>query len=267
MPDSLVLLETDHRVATITLNRPEKLNALNGGLYGELDAALERADADEDVRAVVLAGKGRCFSVGADIGGEDTSGLLDRWEKYEAIHARQFRLWDFRKPLIAAVHGYCLGRGLELALWCDIVIASADARLGQPEVRDGAFVASLVPWVVGPQQAKWIMWTGDQMDAGEAQRIGLVTRVVPEGQALDEAAKLARRLTHLPPVTARSVKRWINGAREQQGLRSMQAAGPAFSALMAGMTAREKDIEELERIRREHGFRAYLEARDRPFGR
>jgi enoyl-CoA hydratase len=203
--------------------------------------------------------------VGADIAGEDRAGLHERWDKYQAIHARQLTLWDFPKPLIAAVHGYCLGRGLELALWCDIVIAAEDARLGQPEVRDGSFVGSILPWVVGPQQAKWIMWTGDQMDASEAHRIGLVTRVVPQGRALGEAITLARRLAHVPPVTARSVKRWINGIAEQAGLRTLQAAAPAFSALIAGMAPGEKGTEELDRIRREQGLKAYLEARDKPF--
>lgn len=266
MSDSaLVLCETREGVATITLNRPEKLNALNQSLYVELDAVLQQVDADASVRAVVLTGAGRCFSVGADLSGGPSSGVLERWGKQQSTSRRQLGLWETGKPIIAAVHGYCLGRGLELALWCDIIVAAEDTRLGQPEVRDGWFVASIMPWVIDPQHAKLLMLTGDQIDAYEAERIGLVTRVVPTGQAQSEALKLAQRLTHVPPVLARSVKRWVNGIYEQMGLRLTQTEGTLLSTLIASMTASERGTEELERIRKEQGFKAYLEARDGPF--
>jgi len=122
-----------------------------------------------------------------------------------------------------------------------------------------------VPWLIGPQRSKLFMLLGDQIDAYEAERIGLVTRVVPNGQALTEALKLAQRLTHIPPVTARYIKRWINGIYEQMGLRSTQASGAAFTALISSMTPIEKGTEELERIRLEQGIKAFLKARDAPF--
>jgi enoyl-CoA hydratase/carnithine racemase len=262
----LVLFEKRERVAMITLNRPEKLNALNQSLYEELEAAMKIANDDYDVRALVLTGAGRCFSTGADIaGGGMEGGVSERWKAYQSLDQRQFSLWDVNKPIVGAVHGYCLGRGLELALWCDIVVASEDARLGQPEVRQGSFVSSIVPWLIGIQRSKLFMLTGDQIDAREAERIGLVARVVPSGQALSEAFKLAQCLTHIPPITAQSIKQWINGIYKQMGLPSVQVTGAAFSALISSMTTPEKGTEELERIRLEKGFKAFLEARDAPF--
>jgi enoyl-CoA hydratase len=268
MSGRLVIYEKRERVGVITLNRPEKRNALNRSLYVELDETLRHVDADTEVRAVVLTGAGPAFSAGADLNREEDSmgGVAEYWEKrYQSVDRRQFTLWEMGKPIVAAVHGYCLGRGLELALWCDIVVASEDAKLGQPEVRQGDFVASIVPWLIGPQRSKLFMLTGDQIDASEAERIGLVTRVVPSGQALSEALKLAKRLTYIPPITARSMKRWINGIYGQMGLHFTQDAGAAISALITSMTPTEKNIEELECIGKEKGLKAFLEARDAPF--
>lgn len=263
--DPLVLYETEERVATITLNRPQKLNALNRELYAQLDAALTKAESDPHIRVLILSAAGRAFSAGADLDGESAQGVLARWEQYETVNRRQFRLWESEKITIAAVHGYCLGRGLELALWCDIVLAAEDAQFGQPEVRDGSFVSSMVPWLLGPQQAKLFMLTGDRIPAVEAATYGLVARVVPVGQALAEARKLGQRLSHVPAVTAGAVKRLINSTYSQQGLRSAQSMGTLFSALISSMSAAEKGIEDLERIRQEQGLKAYLEARDAPF--
>jgi enoyl-CoA hydratase len=264
----LVIYEKKERVGIITLNRPEKRNALNRSVYAELDQAIRDVAGDADVRAVVITGAGPAFSAGADLSPDEElmSGVVEYWEKrYQAVERRQFSLWEMGKPVIAAVHGYCLGRGLELALWCDVVIASEEALLGQPEVRQGSFVASIVPWLIGLQQAKLFMMTGDQINAREAERLGLVTRVVPTGQDLNEALKLAQRLTHVPPITARSIKRWINGIYGQMGLYFTQGAGASISTLMTCMTPAEKDIEELERIGQEKGLKAFLEARDAPF--
>ena len=248
------------------MNRPEKLNALNDSLRSEIDAALRHVETDDNVRVVVLTGKGRCFSAGADMSGDRSGiGVLGRWERYKSQNTRQFSVWELSKPVIAAVHGYCLGRGLELALWCDIIVASEDARLGQPEVRHGSIVASMVPWLTTPQQAKLFMWTGDQINAREAERIGLVTCVVPEGKALDEALKMARRIAHVPPTTARTIKRWINNIYQQMGLYSAQESGAAYAALVSVMPSSEKGTEELDRIKKEKGMKAFIKERDKPF--
>jgi enoyl-CoA hydratase len=188
-------------------------------------------------------------------------------EAYEAISRRQLRLWNLPQPVIAAVHGYCLGRGMELALWCDIVIASADARFGQPEVRDGSFVASIVPWLTGPQRAKLLILTGDTILARQAYEIGLVTEVVPEGEAQAAAEKLARRLAHLPVPTARSVKRYVGFVQELQGLIASQRYGNTLAASLRSLTPGELGTAELVRILETEGLKAYLAARDAPFAR
>ena len=253
-------------MAIIRLNRPEKMNALSKELWGELDAAMARADDDPAVRAIVLAANGRAFCAGADLTpGEDPTRMLPWWDAFQRHHTRQFRMWDSQKILVAGVHGYCLGRGLELALWCDIVVAAQDARLGQPEVREGWVVQSVVPWLTGPQQAKLFMLSGDIISADEAFRLGLVARVVPAGSAEAAAVRLAQRLSHVPPVAARAVKRMVNGVYEMQGLRTQQAEGIAVGAFTSHLSAEEKGTVELDRIRKEQGLKASLRFRDDPF--
>jgi len=174
-------------------------------------------------------------------------------------------MWDSKKLLVAGVHGHCLGRGLELALWCDIVVASQDARIGQPEVREGWVVQSMVPWLTGPQQAKLFMLSGDIISAGEAHRLGLVARVVPSGEAATAAIALAKRLSHVPAVAARAVKRMINGLYDLKGIRTQQAEGIAVGAFTSHLSPVEKGTSELARIRREQGLKASLKFRDDPF--
>jgi enoyl-CoA hydratase/carnithine racemase len=263
-----VLIRVDAGVAVVTLNRPAKLNAINAELWAAFDRQLDALREAGDVRAVVLTGAGRAFCAGADLAGGDLpAGFEPGLAAYEAIASHQLRLWSLPQPVIAAVHGYCLGRGMELALWCDIVLASADARLGQPEVRDGSFVASIVPWLTNPQRAKLLMLTGDTISAREARECGLVTEVVPEGHALPAAEKLAQRLTHLPVPTARSVKRYVAAVQEAQGLLATQRYGSTLAATLRSLSAREMGIEELVRIREQAGLKAYLAARDAPFAR
>ena len=266
MSDGLVQFRLEDKVAVITLDRPEKMNALNRELWRDLDAAMVRAEDDPEVRVVVLTANGQAFCAGADLNpGEDPTRMLQWWDAFQRHHTRQFRMWDSPKVLIAGVHGYCLGRGLELALWCDIVVASEDARLGQPEVREGWVVQSMVPWLCGPQEAKLFMLSGDIISAAEAHRLGLVARVVPAGKAETAAVALAKRLSHVPPVAARAVKRMVNGVYEMQGIRTQQAEGIAVGAFTSHLSAEEKGTKELERIRKEQGLKASLKFRDDPF--
>ena len=261
----LILYEKTEKVATITLNTPEKLNTLDENVYSELDAALSEAERDRTVRAIVITGAGRCFSAGSYIKGPRTKGVLEEWAKRDSVSERQFHLWQIPKPIVAAVHGHCIGRGLELALWCDIVIAAEDAQFGQPEVRSGSFVATIVPWLMGPQQAKLFMLSGDLISAHEAERLGLVARVVPTGEAQTAALALAQRLAHVPPVTARSIKRWISTIYEERGIRSMQELGTRVSSLLKFLTPAESETGELAKIRSEKGLKAFLQARNQPF--
>src|SRR6516225_1451476 len=259
MSEGLVLFRIEDEVAVITLNRPEKLSALSREVWRDLDAAMVRADNDPAVKVIVLCGYGRAFCAGADLTpGEDPTRMMAWWEAFQRHHQRQFRMWDSAKVLIAGVHGHCLGRGLELALWCDIVVASEDARIGQPEVREGWVVQSMVPWLTGPQQAKLFMLSGDIITAAEAHRLGLIARVVAAGQAGSAAVALAKRLSHVPPVAARAVKRMVNGVYELQGIRAQQAEGIAVGAFISHLSAEEKGTAELARVRREQGLKASI---------
>jgi enoyl-CoA hydratase len=262
----LVLYEVQDSVAVITLNRPEKLNALSRAMWIQIDAAFRRAEEDASVRVVVLAANGRAFCVGADIaGGEDPTEPLPWLEFHQKHHRRQFSMWSSNKIYVAAIHGHAIGRGLEVALWCDMIVASEETKLGQPEVREGWILWSVVPWLTGPQKAKLFMMCGDLVTAKEAEALNLVTKVVPAGKAKEEAIRLARRLSAVPPVAARTVKHMVNGVYESQGIRSQQSVGAPFSALVASFTPEERGTAELERIRHEQGFKASVKFRDAPF--
>ena len=263
---SLVLREQEEKVVTLTLNRPAKLNALNEEMLEQLDVHISDLSRDEDVRAVVLAGAGRAFCAGADVSDVGAGeGPRDHWNQYENARARQESLWALPQPVIAAVHGYCLGRGLELALWADIVIASEDASIGQPEVRDGSVIASIIPWLTSPHLAKLFMLTGDRFSAAEAHEMGLISRVVSDRSALSEAMELAHKLSHIPAVTARAIKQFVNKTYQLRGATEAQAYGSLLASLVRGLAPSDEGMEELARIRELQGFKAYIEARDRPF--
>ena len=196
MAEPLVLSERRGAVALLTLNRPDKLNAINVPVIEALDAALDAAEADDAVRAIVVAGAGRAFSAGFDLDmgvGEGKPDPADVRRALENDFRIILRFWDSPKPTIAAVHGYCLGSAMELAVACDLTIAAEDCRFGEPEVKFGSgIVALLLPWLAGPKAAKYLLLTGeDRASAAEMQAIGLVNRVVPAAALLDEAIALA----------------------------------------------------------------------------
>ncbi|HZR98556.1 MAG TPA: enoyl-CoA hydratase-related protein [Chloroflexota bacterium] len=267
---ALVLYETREHVAHITLNRPEKLNALSAELLAELVAAFERARGDDAVRAVMLAGAGRAFSAGADLGGPRAGlgrTLPDWWARLEGGLTRQMAVRDFPKPVIAAVQGYCLGRGCELALWCDIVVAAEDAKFGEPEIRHGSLVASMIPWLTNPQQAKLLLLTGDTISAQEAHEIGLVVKVVPPDQLQAEAARIARRIAKVPPFAVQYTKQLINAMYDAMGFRQAMDYGHKMEVISHLRIPEAENVHgiSLERARQEGGVKGFLEARDGPF--
>ncbi len=234
---STILYEVDVHVAEITLNRPSLLNAQNQQMKEELDDAFIRAAGDDQVRVVVLKGAGRAFSAGHDLKSfpRDPMSLggpsADKWfegdsEKvrdlfYEAITLPCLRIRDMKKPSIAQVHGYCVAGGWLLASMCDLIIAADDARFRDPVVLMAAGGLELLvePWDVGVRKAKELMWTGDYLEAKEAQRLGFVNRVVPREALEAETMLLARRIAQLPPATARAVKRSVNHMLDLKGWR------------------------------------------------
>jgi enoyl-CoA hydratase/carnithine racemase len=225
-----VRYEVDGAVATITLNRPDVANAQDTALIDELDAAFDRADADDDVRVVILAAAGKHFSSGHDL-----KALLaadgDQWRAMRETPEGKFRhekimyfdrcvkIYNFRKPTIAAVQGSCVAAGLMLAAMCDLIVAADDAIFSNPVLRmTGAAVELLVePWELGPRKAKEFLLTGDTIDAPEAWRLGMVNRVVSRDRLAEEARALADRIALVPPVTAQVVKESINNAMDLMG--------------------------------------------------
>jgi enoyl-CoA hydratase/carnithine racemase len=264
--DQLVRVTVADHVATVALNRPEKLNAISRELSSQLATAFERIAVDPDVRVVVLTGEGRAFCAGADLtGGGMSSDPTQVLANYEATSARQLAIWNLPQPVIAAVNGYCLGRGMELALWCDVVIAASGASFGEPEVRDGSFVSSMIPRLTTPQRAKLLMLTGDRIDASTAYELGLVTQVAPGDDCLPAATALAGRLAHVPVATARAVKRYVNAVADGLSLGESQHYGNTMGALLRSLTHEQLGVAELVRVREEEGLKAYLAARDAPF--
>lgn len=211
-----ILLERDGGIATITLNRPKQLNALSQAVISELSRAFDELGADTNIRAVVLTGAGdRAFAAGADIGElaqlqSSTQGRLLATRS----HALGRKMADMAQPIVAAINGFALGGGLELALACDIRIASDTAQLGLPEVTLGIIPGwggtQRLPRLVGPGMAKLLMMTGERIDATEALRIGLVERVVPQAELLASARELAEKLASLPSISIAAIKQAVN---------------------------------------------------------
>ncbi len=205
-----VLYDRDGHVATITYNRPDVLNAINGQLRQDLNAAWEQFRADEDAWVAILTGAGRAFCVGADL--HDGAASAGSWPgsfwEIPTINSFESGL-EVWKPTIAAVHGYCLGYGLTAVAACDFVIAADDAQFGMPEVRLGVptIVGAIrLPQRIGMQAALELLLTGDRIDAARAAEIGLAGRVVPHDQLLTEARRLADRLCAGAPLAVRAVK-------------------------------------------------------------
>jgi enoyl-CoA hydratase/carnithine racemase len=230
---TVVRYAVDGAVATITMDRPEMANAQDTALIDELDSAFDLADADDNVRVVILAGAGNHFSSGHDLKALVGGGEQDDWVRMRETpegkflhektmyYERCLRIHDFRKPTIAAVQGSCVAAGLMLAAMCDLIVAADDALFSNPVLRlSGAGVELLVePWEIGIRKAKEFLLTGDTIDAHEAWRLGLVNRVVPRDELMVRARELADRVALVPPVTAQTVKDTINHTGTLMGKR------------------------------------------------
>ena len=212
--DALVVVERDDPIAVVRLNRPKQLNALSEPLMEELVARLQELDRDEAVRCIVLAGDERAFAAGADIGELADASAMDM------LYARRVERWDAIRglwtPLVAAVSGFCLGGGNELAMSCDLIVASETARFGQPEtglgIIPGAGGTQRLTRAVGKAKAMDVILSGRVLDAYEAERAGLVARVVPKEAWLEEAKRVAREIAAKAPVAQRLAKEAVNRA-------------------------------------------------------
>jgi enoyl-CoA hydratase len=260
MPDALIRSERVDGLAVLTLNRPDKLNAINGAMIAGLHRALDEAEADDAVRAIVLAGAGRAFSAGFDldtgVGGDGTPDPAAVRRALQEDFRIIARFWDSPKPTIAAAHGYCLGSAMELALACDLTIASDDCRFGAPEVRFGSgIVAMLLPWLAGPKRAKYLLLSGDdRVSADDALAMGLVNRVIPAGQLMDEALKLGRRIAANDAFAVKLTKQAINRSMEIAGMREAMLQALELDVVIE--TSETAESLEFNRILKRDGAKA-----------
>jgi enoyl-CoA hydratase len=258
-PDDIVLREPTPWGVRLTLNRPAKLNAINAELREGLSEAVAAAVDDERVRVIAIAGAGRAFCSGYDLT-ESQPGDAWGWREVLAADvAATLEIWRCPNPTIAQVHGYALAGGLELAMACDLVVAADDTRLGEPEIRFGsAPVTLLMPFLIGQKKARELLLTGDLVDAREAERIGLVNRVVAADRLAAEVDRLADRLARVPPDVMAPTKLMLNRAMEAAGFDAAVQIGLDLQSFV-NMSATSRAFDEI--VRRD-GLKAALAWRD-----
>ena len=272
-----VLYDTDGATATITLNRPDRLNTIVPPMPDEIEACVHAAVADDDVRVIVLRGAGRSFCAGFDFGegfhhwDEEltTDGRWDPGKDFVMTTApskgpvpKFMSMWRSPKPVIAQVHGWCVGGGSDMALCADLVVASDDARIGTPYARMwGAYLTGMWIYRLGLTRVKWHALTGQPLSGREAADAGLINLSVPFDWLEAEVADLAGRLARVPPSQTAAMKLVVNQAFENMGLASTQLLGPILDGLMRNTP----DAEQWVDLARREGVQAAIEERDGPF--
>jgi enoyl-CoA hydratase/carnithine racemase len=260
-----ILYEKDgaDKFATLTLNRPDKLNAIDKRAIREIARAVDMAVADPEVNALVIAGAGRAFSSGYDLQGGDFDVDIDFWrEDMSENSAAWLKIWSAPIPVIASVQGYALAGAMELVMCCDLAIAADNAKFGEPEVRHNSGPPTLMmPWLLATRDVRWLMYTGDMVDAEEAMRMRLVNKVVPAADLKEATEKLARKLARMPVPALKFTKASINNQQALAGLMaSFQYNIEAIAALHVTKQGREwmKNLATMS-------LKEYLDFRDSPF--
>ena len=255
--------ETDGAIAFLTLNRPDKLNAINGTMVRELNLALDKAESDDCVRVIVLRGEGKAFSAGFDLDGEGSSNDPDSIRKeltddFDII----MRFWHSPKVTIAAVHKYCLGSAMEMAVACDITIAADGCRFGAPEVRFGSgIVAMVLPWFCGPKRAKELLLTGnDRITSQQAESYGLVNRVVRVDELMAEAISTAREIARNDTLAVTMTKQAINKSYEAAGMKLALSQALELDIIVEGTETDES--RRFNQILRDEGAKAAIRWRE-----
>jgi len=272
MPYEYIGIVKEDGVATITLNRPEKHNALSQELLAELRGTFDEIDTDKTVRVVVLTGAGRqAFSTGFDLNPRELTSDAPQdeadWNQLIRLNFETLmRIWNLRQPVVAAVNGHAVAAGSNLALICDVTIAADNATFGEPEIRHFALSPLLLlPYFANNSKAMhYLYYTGDTIGAEEALKLGLVSKVVSQDQLQSEAQRIARRIARVPAYAVQLTKRSIKSAYEMMGFKNAMELHRANDALVIDAS----QIEEKKKLMgtlMEKGFKAFLELRDGPF--
>ena len=272
MPYEYIGIEKEDGVAIITLNRPEKHNALSQGLLAELRGTLDEIDTDKTIRVVVLTGAGRqAFSTGFDLNPRELTSDSPQdeadWNRLIRLNFETLmRIWNLRQPVVAAVNGHAVAAGSNLALICDVTIAADNATFGEPEIRHFALSPLLLlPYFANNSKAMhYLYYTGDTIGPEEALKLGLVSKVVSQDQLRSEAQRIARRIAQVPAYAVQLTKRSIKSAYEMMGFKNAMELHRANDALVIDAS----QIEEKKKLMgtlMEKGFKAFLELRDGPF--
>ena len=261
-----IRLDIDRWVATITLALPEKMNALGDDILLEMQHALDTLEADQEIRALVIAGSGRAFSSGFDLSPrEQPFTTVQDWREHARLGNDTFlKIWRSRLPVIAAVNGFCLGGGCELSMVCDFTLAADDAQFGEPKIQfQSAPPMMIMPWVLGMKKTKAMMLTGERIGAREACDAGLVTKVVPAADLREEAKALALKLAMIAPEAMRMNKQALNRGYDIRGFQASIDYGAEMFALIHLLDSPEK--QEFFGIAQDKGLKAAFKWRDEKF--
>lgn len=249
-----IIYEKEDRIALIKLNRPEVLNAMNKQLWLDFQVALDDVKNDPEVKALIITGEGRAFSTGADLKESKVRSIEEYREYLVELQETSKKIIRFEKPTIAAINGYALGSGYELALACDIRISAEEAQIGSPEAKVTSSVTGgamrLVQDLIGPGKAKELLFTGEYIDGKEAQRIGLVNRAVPLDRLMDEAREMAEKIAENSAFSIKMIKKGLHLARGEISLEALMDY--EIEACLACVSTKErreslKDFEERKR--------------------
>jgi enoyl-CoA hydratase len=220
-----IIYEKEEGIATIKLNRTKVLNAMNKQLWLDFQVALEDVKSDPEIKALIVTGEGRAFSTGADLKESKDRSIEDYRDYLIELQEATRKIIRFEKPIIAAINGYALGSGYELALACDIRIAAEDAQIGSPEARVTSSVTGgamrLIQDLIGPGKAKELLFTAEYIDGKEAERIGLVNKAVPLEQLMEEAKEMARKIAKNSSFSIKMIKTGLNMARGEVSLEAL----------------------------------------------
>ena len=245
-----IMYEKEEGVATIKLNRPQVLNAMNKQLWLDFQVALEDVQNDPEIKALIITGEGRAFSTGADLKDSKDRSIEDYRDYLVELQETSRKIIRFEKPIIAAINGYALGSGYELALACDIRLAAEEAKIGSPEAKVTSSVTGgamrLVQDLIGPGKAKELLFTSEYIDGKEAERIGLVNKAVPADQLMERAKEMAKKIAENSSFSIKMIKKGLNMARGEVSLEALMDFEVEACLACVFTKERQDSLEEFE---------------------